>query len=194
MATETSRLASWACTLKFEKSKPNLSPSTSEPVACAVAPAAVTDAPRSARASVVPATLPPAVEAPSLPLRNFGRPAYTSSLSVSGMFALKVTSKRGTVPKSRTWPLKSNFAPSTSASLRPFTFSRLPWMARSASIPLNVSPRNCSFATFAFSPSTGNVLSGGAGAAGAVSTGAVAVVTAGGSTEESGAASFGCGR
>ena len=75
VATDTNPLASCACRTKLERSNANLSPSTSEPVARALAPAAVTDALRRVSASIVPATLPPAVEAPSLPFRNFGRPA-----------------------------------------------------------------------------------------------------------------------
>ena len=75
VATDTSPLASCVCTAKLEKSKANLSPRTSEPVARAVAPAAVTEASRRVSAPMVPATLPPAVEAPSLPFRNLGMPA-----------------------------------------------------------------------------------------------------------------------
>jgi hypothetical protein len=75
VATDTKPLASCASSAKLARSKANLSPSTSEPVARAVAPAAVTDALRRVSASIVPATLPPAVEAPSLPFKNFGMPA-----------------------------------------------------------------------------------------------------------------------
>src|SRR5712664_1287148 len=82
------------------------------------------------------------------------------------MVALKVTSKRGAVPKSLTEPWTSILAPSRSATLAVFSFKRLPCTDMSPSTPLRVSLRNTSLATFALSPKTGRVLSGGGGGGG----------------------------
>src|SRR3981081_1308932 len=98
------------------------------------------------------------------------------------MVALKVTSKRGAVPKSLTDAWTSILAPSRSATLAVFSFKRLPCTDISPSTPLRVSLRNTSLATLALSPKTGRVLAGGGGGgtsvAGLVADGAVVTAVA----------------